>query len=221
MRKNFVQSTLAAMLMAVLLTSNGLSVDILVDGINATITRHPLSDSTDVVFPTEDVGVVYDSLLFEGNVETPTTGPGGAINEDYVSTITSPSTLEQFIFVGGVETADNVIFFNYFDTDSQFVDGFGVLLPSAGLTNIWTITLTDPTSVSVPAAGFLQLQADDGTNNPGGLPTNAAWRFKDVPPAIGSTTGDVYRMQMTVIPEPACASLLLLGTLGLVIRRRR
>lgn len=54
----------------------------------------------------------------------------------------------------------------------------------------------------------------------GGLgPTNAAWRFKDVAPAVGSSVGDVYRMQLDVIPEPASLMLLGLGAIA-VIRRR-
>jgi hypothetical protein len=187
------------------------------DGVNATISG--VEDTEFTGGAPEDVGVIYDSLAFAGNVQTPTTGPGGAITEDYDSISTSPSTLSVFQFVGGVETAGHVVFFLYFDNTNTFVDGFGVQLPSAGFTFIWTITIGDPTSIDVPDNGFLTLQADDGTNNPGGVPTNAAWRFKDVAPAIGTTAGDVYRMTMTVIPEPASLALLAVG--GLLALRRR
>lgn len=99
------------------------------------------------------------------------------------------------------------------------MDWFGVRLPTAGFTTIWTITLSDPTSLSVPAEGFVSMVADDGTNNNGLGATNAAWRYKDVAPAIGSSAGDVHRMEMTVIPEPA--SLALMVTDGFLLLRRR
>ena len=189
---------------------------ILEDGVNATIT--PSSDGGGGSIES-DVGIVYDSMLFEGNVQTPTTGPGGSITDDYASVISSPSTLNVFKFVGGVEVANTVVFFNFFDTGGTFVDGFGVRLSSAGFTFVWTITITDPTSIDVPAAGFLQLVADDGTNNAGLGPTNAAWRFKDVQPAIGSSIGNVHRMQLDVIPEPATLMLLGLGAIAAIRRR--
>lgn len=73
-------------------------------GVNAVIEASPVDDV--LSDGPRDVGVVYDSQAFEGNVETPETGPGGAITEDYVSIISSPSTLEVFKFVGGVEVAE-------------------------------------------------------------------------------------------------------------------
>ncbi len=183
-------------------------------------TADNLNSDVTISNPVESVGVVYDSMLFEGNVQTPTTGLGGSIVEDYVSIIDSPSTLAVFQFVGGVETANHVVFFNFYDTSAQFVSGFGVRLPSASLTSVWTITITDPTSIAVPAAGFVELVADDGTNNPDLLPTNAAWRFKDVAPAIGSTADEVYRMSLDVIPAPGSAALLALGGFAAMRRRR-
>lgn len=185
------------------------------DGQGVTLTSLSL-DNADNTTAREDVGIVYDSLLFEGNVVTPT---GAQHRDDYVSTISSPSTLASFQFVGGVEEDNEVVFFTYFDTSNTPVSGFGVRLPTAGFTNVWTITLTDPNATAVPAAGFLQMDADDGSNNPDGLPGIIAWRYKDVAPAIGSTTGDVYRMTMDVIPAPS--SLALLGLGGLVATRRR
>lgn len=168
--------------------------------------------------PAEDVGIVYDSLIFEGNVQTPTSTT--SISDDYVSTITSPSTLSVFQFVGGVETADEVVFFQFRDTGGNPVSSFGVRLPTGSFTSIWTITLNDPNATAVPAAGFVDMIADDGTNNADGLPTLFAWRFKDVQPAIGSSQGDVHRMTMEVVPAPASMALLGLGGLAAARRRR-
>ncbi|MFG0326479.1 MAG: PEP-CTERM sorting domain-containing protein [Phycisphaerales bacterium JB037] len=166
----------------------------------------------------EDIGIVYDSLAFEGNVQTPMSTT--SISDDYVSTISSPSTLSVFRFVGGVESVNEVVFFQFRDTGGVPVSSFGVRLPSASFTSIWTITLTDPNATAVPAAGFVDMIADDGTNNPDGLPTLFAWRFKDVAPAVGSTTGDVHRMTMEVVPAPASMALLGLGGLAAARRRR-
>lgn len=214
MRIRFTCAACAALLIS---TSAFADRVILENGVNATITAQ--ADDEFGGGTPEDVGIVYDSLAFQGNVQTPTTGPGGAIVEDYDTIMTSPSTLNIFQFVGGVETAGHVAWFEFFDTGGGFVDGFGVAFPSAGFTFIWTITLNDPSAISVPDAGFLRLRADDGTNNVGGVPTNAAWRFKDVAPAIGTTTGNVHRMKMDVIPEPASLALLAFG--GLLALRRR
>ena len=191
--------------------SNGNGAVVRAVGDESAITR-PLTGRSE--------GIVYDAMLFEGNVQTPTTGPGGFIDEDYVSTITTPSTLREFMFVGGVETAGHTVFFNFYDTSNNFAGGFGVSLPSAGFTLIWTITLDDPSAINIPAAGFVELVADDGTNNTDGMPTNAAWRYKDIGPAIGSTAGDVYRMKIDVIPTPGALALTGFGGL-LAVRRRR
>lgn len=194
-------------------------VPIFSNGNGATITFMGQDGALSRPLTGRSLGIVYDSMLMEGTINEPQTGPGGFLDEDYVSTIDSPSTLRQMMFVGGVETAGHVVYFDFYDEMDNYFGGFGVELTVAGFSNIWSITLSDPTALEIPAAGFVELVADDGSANFDGNPTNAAWRTKDLPPAIGSTTGEVFRMKLDVIPTPG--ALVLLGGAGLGLARRR
>ena len=61
---------------------------------------------------------------------------------DYLSVSSGDIALDQFVFVGGVDQAGGVVFFDFFDSSGAFIDGFGVQLSQDG-TFIWTIDLTE------------------------------------------------------------------------------
>jgi len=161
----------------------------------------------------EFTGMSYDALAFVAPVTEHNINAGQTITEDYTSIQTDTDYLSIHRFVGGVAVANEVIEFLFFNAGGNFVDGYGVTLGSAGLTFIWTITINS--DVFVPKEGFLVMRA--GATNTG----VANWRRKVAAPAIGTTTGDVYRWNMEVRDIPAPASLALMGAAGLIAGRRR
>jgi hypothetical protein len=194
------------------------SVPVYSDGNGVTIRATPLDEGLARPSADRSFGVVYDSLASEGNVTMPTSGPGGWIVEDYVSTITSYSTLDSFSFAGGVATAGHIIFVDFFADDFTYIDGFGAALPDAG-NFVYTFGGLGGL-FEVPASGYVQIRGDDGTFNSDGQPTNLTWLSKDVAPAVGSTSGDVYLMQIGVIPSPGMLAACGLAGLGALRRRR-
>ncbi len=70
-------------------------------------------------------------------------------------------TLDRFFFVGGVSNPGEVLFMDFFDPNGAFVDGFGVQLANGGN---FRYTITIGTPVSIPAAGIVQLFANDDPN---------------------------------------------------------
>ncbi|MCC6284290.1 MAG: hypothetical protein IT439_03150 [Phycisphaerales bacterium] len=161
----------------------------------------------------EFTGMSYDALAFVAPVTEHNITAGQTITEDYVSIQTDTDYLNIHRFVGGVAVANEVIEFLFYNAGGNFVDGYGVTLPSAGLTFVWTITISS--DVFVPKDGYLVMRA--GATNTG----VANWRRKVAAPAIGTTTGDVYRWNMEVNDIPAPASLALMGVAGLISGRRR
>jgi hypothetical protein len=146
-------------------------------------------------------------------------GPLGVA--DYQSIATNNIAMEEFVFVGGVDTVDAVIFVDFFDAGGNFLDGFGVALPEAG-NFIWTITTG---GLEVAAGGFVQMNIDDGTNGPLGL---GQWFLNDTPAAVGDALaadidGTAFNFAFSIngfeVPAPGAAALLGLG--GLVATRRR
>lgn len=134
--------------------------------------------------------------------------------------------LGEFIFVGGVDTADTTVNFDFFEWDSvggvpgAFVDGFSVTLPQAG-NFIWTITL-DP-GFAIPTLGYVEMfVAEDA----GGL---GQWFVTSTAPVVGTSlaspfTGSGYpsqglRMVEGIVPAPGAIALL--GFAGLAGSRRR
>jgi hypothetical protein len=172
----------------------------------------------------EAVGTIYNSLGTASTGGTSSNNPNAPVVEDFVSISPDPvNALSLHSFVGGVATANHVLFFNFYDTNSVFTGGYGVRLPQAG-NFIWNITIADPQTVRVPNAGFAAMFPDSGVNNPGGVPSNVTFRFTNTPPAVGSTAGTIYRQSITTInavPEPGSVALMIgLGISGLVLRRK-
>ena len=76
--------------------------------------------------------------------------------DDYGTDVEDDILLTSFRFVGGVAEVDGTMSFQFFDSDENLVDSFGVTLPQGG-NFIWTITLNSeaivPAATSSPASG--------------------------------------------------------------------
>lgn len=154
---------------------------------------------------------------------------GGAIGFDDYDSIATGGTIDvqSYRFVGGVNVAGGVMFFEFFDNSSAFVDSFGVALPQAG-NFIWTITInTFPGGVVVPDAGIHQVVTDDlGQFGPAAL---GQWFLSDANPTVGTSNPAIggaaggfshkFELNGEFVPAPATAALMGLG--GLVAARRR
>jgi MYXO-CTERM domain-containing protein len=160
-------------------------------------------------------GMSYDALAFVAPVSENNIAPGASLTEDYVSIQTDPDYLAIHRFVGGVAVAGESIEFRWFDGNNNFMGGYSVSLPSAGLTFVWTITINAASTLQVPKQGSMVM------TNPVTNTGIANWRSKVAPPAIGTTTGVVFRTNMEVRDTPAPGALALLGLGGLAAARRR
>lgn len=186
---------------------------IFTDGVNATITADPIDSG---VGGSESVGIIYSNIPGPYAAFPASIGSLGV--DDYISTSTDAGdTLAVYRFVGGAAGGAGIMFFDFFDVGGAFVDGFGVLFPAFG-NFIWTITITDPTAISIPNAGFHEVSTDAATTG--------QWFLNDIGASIGSTvlghdrSGDFDgTFEVDVIPAPASIALLGLG--GLVATRRR
>lgn len=151
-------------------------------------------------------------------------GAGGF--DDYVSTAGNDIILEEFSFVGGVTAVGGVVFFDFFDSALNFVDGFGVQLSQAG-NFIWTITLNTP--IVVPNAGVVQAFFNDDALI--GPVTSGQWFLSSSATTVGTDSrtfggangGELqhsFELFGTVVPAPGAVALF--GLAGLAgIRRRR
>ncbi len=148
--------------------------------------------------------------------------------DDYSSILSGPGLLDEFTFVGGVDTAGGVMFFDFFDAGQSFVDGFGVQLPSAG-NFIWTIDITND-DVAFTADGFVQASVDDDGSF--GAASIGTWFLTADDATIGDNGAAAFAggspegadlnhaFELVNIPGPSSAALLGLGGLFAVRRRR-
>lgn len=176
-------------------------------------------------------GTAYSNMDAGPNGYVAFPAAGGYVGfDDYDSIGSTGSTIDvsTFRFVGGVDVAGGVMFFEFYDTSSAFVDSFGVALTNPG-NFIYTITITAyPGSVVVPEAGIAQMYVD----GPGdfGPAANGQWFLGDAGPTVGTensafgsdTTGFAHNFEINgdYVPAPATAALLGLGGLAATRRRR-
>ncbi|HHN79013.1 MAG TPA: hypothetical protein ENK11_10140 [Phycisphaerales bacterium] len=181
---------------------------------------------------TRGTGVTYYSDMQpgpDGYVAFPATpiNPNGAFQvagtADYTSTSVSNISMDIFKFVGGVDQAGGVAFFDFYDAGGNYVDGFGVQFSQAG-NFIWTITLTS--AIDIAGAGFVQMSVDD--EDLLGLGSNAAAQWflgnngADVGDAGAPEASPDFNFNFEIsssVPTPGAFALLGLG--GLAASRRR
>ena len=173
-------------------------------------------------------GVVYSNM---------SEGPSGywtsAVSDDcgyddYDSINDGPILLEKYRFIGGVEEVGDILWFDFYSDRAMtnLVNYFGVQLWEAGIW-IWTVTITSP--ITVPDAGVCHVTGDDywGGGYGGG---RGQWYLSDAGPTVGTEdpfygsisdgSGFAHLFELQNVPEPAGLSLLALGGLALLRRRR-
>ncbi len=168
-------------------------------------------------------GVAYSNMELGTNYAV-IINPGEMEADDYESIVPIGDTLilSEYSFVGGVTAANGILWFDFYDDEAAYVDGFGVQFPQAG-NYIWTITISEP--FVVPNAGYHSIEADDTYGN-----TTGKWFLNSEIPTVGSTTDwpgyidddDVplnFKFELVSVPEPATLALLGLGALALIRRR--
>jgi len=151
------------------------------------------------------------------------TGAIGFDDYDSIGGVGTTIDVSTFRFVGGVQQAGGIMFFDFYDASSNFVDSFGVSLTNAG-NFIYTITITAyPGSVVVPDAGFLQVTVAAGFTGQWFLNADAPTVGTSNPGVGGAAGGLQHKFEINgdyVVPAPASAALLGLGGLAATRRRR-
>ena len=173
--------------------------------------------------------ITSDTAGFFSTSSGPADGDGAPqlINfDDYTSIAPGGGFLDEFVFVGGVDVAGGVVFFDILDDSLGFVDGFGVALSQAG-NFIWTINITN-NDVAFPESGNVAMFVDDdggfgpAANGTFFLTADAA-TVGDNGASAGFTgpAGEDLHHTFELVAIPAPASAMLLGLGGLTAARRR
>ena len=170
------------------------------------------------------LGTAYSSMGAGTGFQAFAAATGAIGFDDYDSIATGGTIdLQSFRFVGGVAQAGGTMFFDFFDSASNFVDSFGVALTNPG-NFIYTITInTFPGGVVVPEAGIVQATVGAGFTG--------QFFLSDAAPTIGTQSNTFggaaggalshrFELNGEFVPAPATAALLGLGGLVAVRRRR-
>ncbi|MBN1796797.1 MAG: PEP-CTERM sorting domain-containing protein [Sedimentisphaerales bacterium] len=180
-----------------------------------------------IAIDNQGAGPVYSNMNEGGGWYSISNTEGVIAYDDYDSINDADIEMDKVRFIGGVQNAGEVIWFDFFESDHvTYVDGFGVQFPVGG-NYIWTITLGSP--ITVRDAGVLQLEADPGYVTP----STGVWFLSDAAPTIGSEdptwpgytdSQDEYlscKFEINNVPEPCTMALLGLGGMAAIRRRKK
>jgi len=164
------------------------------------------------------VSPVYSNMEAGAGFNAFPAANGGLGFDDYTSTSGGPIVMESIRFVGGVDSVDGVLNFEFFDAaGANLVTAFSVTFAQAG-NFIWTINLGG--AFTADAAGVLQISTD--------ATSVGQWFLSAEAPTVGSednTFGGAsggalsHKFEINVVPAPGALALLGLG--GIVAGRRR
>lgn len=158
----------------------------------------------------------YSSLGTDGTFgfSSQATGPNALI-DDYQgdNSVSGVGLVEltEVSFVGGVGNANDIVWFDFFNTGGSIIGGFGVQFPSA-LNAVWTVDLTGA-GIFATRDGFMQIAGDTGVT--------LRWFTTNEAVDVGSNSGPtVFAFALNGIPTPGAVALF--GLAGLAgVRRRR
>ncbi len=163
--------------------------------------------------------VAFDDTEVNSNGELEVAGVA-----DYTSVSSGDFGLDQCVFVGGLDQAGGVMFFDFFSSAGDFIDGFGVQLDEAG-SFIWTIDLSE--TMDIASDGLVRMSIDDEDLAGAGSMAAGRWFLGN----NGATVGDAglaegdpdfnFAFELNSnVPAPGSLAVLGLGALGASRRRR-
>lgn len=157
--------------------------------------------------------IVYSNMDYSSGYNT------ASGYDDYDTTMTEDFDLCEVVFVGGINTVGDTLYFDFFYPDQTWANGFSIGLDQAGAF-IWTITLGDcPTLFTVPDAGIMQISTDAAAFIWYAEATSAEIGTEDIT-LYGPSAEESWTFELgACVPEPATLSLLALGAFALIRRR--
>lgn len=149
----------------------------------------------------------YENLISDNAANFPNNATGRLVGtSDFISVAQAPILMDSFTFIGGVLNPGETIFFDFLDSEGEFIDSFGVTLQS----QVAQVTITFDEPMLIEETGFVQMFAPDLNDlGPGSPAMTGIWIVNSVEPTIGS---DTFADEFTLSGEPLNHKMAIAGT---------